>query len=70
MNESYFLLAALRRKAGSPKEPDLCESDCEVIAPGGGLASPSSRFLHQACERCWSRVPVVPDEGTERTDGV
>lgn len=46
MNESYFLLAALRRKAGSPKEPDLCESDCEVIAPGGGP------WHHQVADSC------------------
>lgn len=32
-NENYFLLAALRRKSDSPKEPDPCGSDSEVTVP-------------------------------------
>ena len=65
MNESYFLLAALRRKSGSSKEPEPWGSDSEVAAPGV-LASLSSRFLLRAFERGPSRVVLA--EGPERAD--
>lgn len=66
MNENYFLLAALRRKSDSPKEPDPCGSDSEVTVPRV-LASPSSRLLHQACERVdpgWFWLEVLREQKT------
>lgn len=66
MNESYFLLAALRRKSASPKEPDPCGSDSEVTVPGV-LASLSSRFFHQAYERVdpgWFWLKVLKEQKT------
>lgn len=65
MNESYFLLAALRRKLGSSKEPDPWGSDSEVTAPRVA-ASLSSTFLLQACEQGASRVVLA--EGAERAE--
>jgi hypothetical protein len=34
MNESYFLLAALRRKSGCPKKTDLFGSVLKLLSPG------------------------------------
>lgn len=66
MNENYFLLAALRRKSDSPKEPDPCGSDSEVTVPRV-LASLSSRLLHQACEGIdpgWFWLKVLREQKT------
>lgn len=60
-------LLPLEERQAPPKSLTPVSQTVRLLPPEG-LASPSSRFLHQACEKCWSRVPVVPDEGTERTD--